>query len=167
MTLVRSHARGFTLLETVISIGVLAVLLSAFLAVFGPAATGIRHTINSQEADRLSTAVVSELSTRREGSQTTDFTSGFDKGFNWIKDSNSAGKTLFVYQYRANPATSLRSDGTMPPYTATTGVAGKDYIVQPMMRQRDDSMLADDLAALEGRVFAVKPIQLVADTAGG
>jgi prepilin-type N-terminal cleavage/methylation domain-containing protein len=161
MTLVRSHSRGFTLLETVISIGVLAVLLSAFLAVFGPAATGIRRAISTQEADRLATALVSELSTLREGSQTTDFTSGFDKGFNWIKDGSTSGKTLFVYQYRANPSAGLRADGTMEPYTPTSGVAGKDYVVQPMVRQRDDAMLADDLAVLEGRVFAVKPTQLV------
>jgi prepilin-type N-terminal cleavage/methylation domain-containing protein len=161
MTSVRSHSRGFTLLETVISIGVLAVLLSAFLGVFGPATTGIRRAISAQEADRLATALVSELSTRREGAQTTDFTSGFDKGFNWIKDASTADKTLFVYQYRANPSSNLRSDGTMEPYTSTNGVAGKDFIVQPMVRQRSDSMLADDLAVLEGRVFAVKPIQLV------
>lgn len=162
---VRSHARGFTLLETVIAIGVLAVLLSAFLAVFGPATTGIRRTISSQEADRLSTALVSELSTRREGSQTTDYTSGFDKGFNWIKDASDSGKTIFVYQYRANPSSGLRSDGSMEPYTSMNGVAGKDYIVQPMVRQRSDSMLADDLAVLEGRVFAVQPTQLISQPA--
>ena len=161
MTPVRSHSRGFTLLETVIAIGVLAVLLSAFLAVFGPAATGIRRAISTQEADRLTSALVSELSTRREGSQTTDYTSGFDKGFNWIKDASTSDKTLFVYQYRANPTGSLRSDGSMDPYTSVNGVAGKDYIVQPMVRQRGDSMLADDLAVLEGRVFAVEPTQLV------
>lgn len=158
---VRSHSRGFTLLETVISIGVLAVLLSAFLAVFGPATTGIRRAISTQEADRLSSALINELTTRREGSQTTDYTSGFDKGFNWIKDAADSGKTIFVYQYRANPSSGLRSDGSMEPYTSTNGVAGKDYIVQPMARQRSDSMLADDLAVLEGRVFAVKPTQLV------
>lgn len=167
MTSARPLSRGFTLLETVISIGVLAVLLSAFLAVFGPAATGIRRAISTQEADRFSTALVSELSTRREGSQTNDFTSGFDKGFNWIKDSASSGKTLFVYQYRANPSTALRGDGSMSPYTSTSGVVGKDYIVQPMVRQRDDTMLAEDLEALEGRVFAVKPIPLVPDSGGG
>lgn len=163
---VRSHSRGFTLLETVIAIGVLAVLLSAFLAVFGPATTGIRRTISSQEADRLTSALVSELSTRREGTQTTDYTSGFDKGFNWIKDASDSGKTIFVYQYRAKPSGSLRSDGSMEPYASTDGVAGKDYILQPMVRQRSDSMLADDLAALEGRVFAVEPTQLIFDKGG-
>jgi len=161
MTPVRSHSRGFTLLETVIAIGVLAVLLSAFLGVFGPATTGIRRAISTQEADRLTSALISELSTRREGTQTTDYTSGFDKGFNWIKDASDSGKTLFVYQYRANPSASLRSDGSMEPYTSTNGVAGKDFIVQPMVRQRSDSLLAADLAVLEGRVFAVKPTQLV------
>ncbi|MCP5533718.1 MAG: prepilin-type N-terminal cleavage/methylation domain-containing protein, partial [Akkermansiaceae bacterium] len=37
--------RGFTLLETVIAIGVLAVLLTGFILVFAPAAAGIKKAI--------------------------------------------------------------------------------------------------------------------------
>jgi prepilin-type N-terminal cleavage/methylation domain-containing protein len=40
--------RGFTLLETVIAIGVLAVLLTGFIIVFAPAAEGIKKSINVQ-----------------------------------------------------------------------------------------------------------------------
>ena len=38
---------AFTLMETVIAIGVLAVLLTGFMAVFTPAAQGIRRSISS------------------------------------------------------------------------------------------------------------------------
>ena len=48
---------GFTLLETVIAIGVLAVLLTAFMYAFGPAMSGIRRAINIQEADRLASTL--------------------------------------------------------------------------------------------------------------
>jgi prepilin-type N-terminal cleavage/methylation domain-containing protein len=48
-----SRFRGFTLLETVIAIGVLAVLLTGFMVVFAPAADGIRKSINVQQADRM------------------------------------------------------------------------------------------------------------------
>jgi len=52
--------RGFTLMETVIAIGVLAVLLTAFMAVFGPATRGVRRSINVQEADRLAATLEKE-----------------------------------------------------------------------------------------------------------
>ena len=58
---------GFTLMETVIAIGVLAVLLTGFLAVFTPAAQGIRRSISSQQADRLASTLEIELTTSRLG----------------------------------------------------------------------------------------------------
>ena len=53
--------RGFTLMETVIAIGVLALLLTAFLAVFGPATSGLRKAISIQEADRLAARIIQSL----------------------------------------------------------------------------------------------------------
>jgi hypothetical protein len=49
----------------------------------------------------------------------------------------------------------------MEPYTENGGVAGKDFIVQPSVRQRGDELLLQDLAALDGRIFTVKLTQLV------
>ena len=40
-------------MESVIAIGVVAILLTTFLAVFGPATQGIRRASSTQEADRL------------------------------------------------------------------------------------------------------------------
>ena len=50
-------------METVIAIGVLAVLLTGFMIVFAPAAAGIRKSINVQEADRLASTLEQELVT--------------------------------------------------------------------------------------------------------
>jgi hypothetical protein len=147
-------------METVIAIGVLAVLLTAFLAVFGPATAGIRKAINVQEADRLASTLERELGTLRDGQETASITNGFGKAFEWIKDSNQDAKALFVYQYRGDPS-NLRTDGTMTPYKGTSGVAGKDFVIQPMLRQRSETEFAQDLESLEGRVFAVKTTQLV------
>jgi prepilin-type N-terminal cleavage/methylation domain-containing protein len=157
-----SKRGGFTLLETVIAIGVLAVLLTAFLAVFGPATAGIRRAISVQEADRLASTLERELTTLRPGQSSSDIVTGFDKAYSWIEDSmkKTSPQVLFIYQYRGN-SNNLRSDGTLEPYTTTGGVAGKDYTVVPMVRRRDDSAFEQDLAALEGRVFAVKTGQLV------
>ena len=150
--------RGFTLMETVIAIGVLAVLLTAFLAVFAPAAQGIRKAISVQEADRLAYTLERELVTLRSG-DSDDYKTGFEKAYEWIIDSNDSSKALLIYQYRGDP-NSLRSDGTMEPYTGS-GVAGQDFIVQPVVRPKDSSELEDDLKAIEGRVYTVQMTQLV------
>jgi len=162
MISISSKRKGFTLLETVIAIGVLAVLLTAFLGVFGPATAGIRRALNVQEADRLASTLERELTTLRTGQSSSSVVTGFDKAYRWIEDSmkKSSPDVMFVYQYRGNPS-NLRADGTLAPYTASGGVAGKDYTIVPMVRRRDDSAFVDDLAALEGRVFAVKTTQLV------
>ena len=154
-------------MESVIAIGVLAVMLTAFMAVFGPATRGIRRAINVQEVDRLTSALEKELSTNRPtGASTSEATTSFHKAYDWIKNSHVTATIVFAYQYRGNP-NRLRSDGTMEPYTAQNGLAGRDYIVQPMFRRRNDPLFPNDLLALEGRVFFVKMTQLRVDGANG
>lgn len=54
----------------------------------------------------------------------------------------------------------------MEPYTDIDGVAGSDFVVQPVVRQKSDSEVEQDLKALEGRVYTVKLTQLVFDPSG-
>lgn len=155
---------GFTLLETVIAIGVLAVLLTAFMAVFAPAADGIRRAISAQEADRLAYTLEKELVTLRDdGAGAGEYATGFEKAYEWIEESGADEDPLFLYQYRGNPD-QLRQDGTMVPHRPQgdeLGVAGEDFIVQSMLRRRSDRLLEEDLAALEGRVYLARLTQLV------
>jgi prepilin-type N-terminal cleavage/methylation domain-containing protein len=155
----KTQRGGFTLLETVIAIGVLAVLLTGFLAVFAPAAAGIRRSINVQEADRLTSALERELTTLR-GPEVAQYTTGFNKAYDWIEKSNTGGEAILVYQYRGNPS-SLRPDGTAEPVVTLTGLPGEAYILQPIARRISDAELQRDLDALEGGVFLVKCTQLV------
>jgi len=152
-----NHRPAFTLMETVIAIGVLAVLITAFLAVFGPATEGIRRSINVQDADRMVATLEKELSILRE---TTDgkSTTAFDKAFDWIRDSNKDQTLIMVYQYRGDPD-DLRNDGTMAPFTGNDGVAGKDYVVQSIARLRNDLVFLEDLKVLVGRAQDVRPFQ--------
>lgn len=154
---------GFTLLETVIAIGVLTVLLTGFMYVFAPAAAGIRKAINVQEADRLTTTLEKEMATLRIGEESNDIKTGFDKAFNWIKDSQNANEALFIYRYRSS-MDSFRTDGTGDPVTNVQGkLPGQDYVVQTMVRRRSDSEFEKDVAAVEGSVYLVKCTQLVFD----
>lgn len=150
--------RGFTLLETVIAIGVLAVLLTGFIVVFAPAAAGIKKAIGVQEADRIASTLERELVTlRKEDTEKT----GFEKGFNRVMNSNSANDALLVYQYRVK-ISSLQPGNTPEPMPdVRSAQPGKDYTVQTAMRRKSDStQLAKDLEALEGGVYLVKCTQL-------
>lgn len=159
---------GFTLLETVIAIGVLAVLLTGFMIVFAPAAAGIRKSINIQEADRLTTTLEQEMVTLRPNLNSDNFRTGFDKAYKWIEDSmkKTSPEVIFVYQYRGD-ISKTRDDGTPEPFYATSGIPGMDFKVVSMARTRNqltggpDPYFEADLKASEGRVFAVKAIQLV------
>ena len=151
-------SRGFTLVETVIAIGVLAVLLTGFVIVFAPAAAGIKKSINVQEADRLASTLEQELATSRG----TEPTPGFSKAFQWIKESNSANNALLVYQYRGSLTEPLRDDGTPKPEADVSNkVAGKDFAVLSMVRRKGDAKFTADLPAVEGGVYLVKCTQLV------
>jgi prepilin-type N-terminal cleavage/methylation domain-containing protein len=164
------RTRGFTLLETVIAIGVLAVLLTGFMVVFAPAADGIRKSINVQQADRMASTLEQELVTPRAGQEgytplqePATFQTGFDKAFFWIRNSNSVKVPLLAYQYRGK-ISSFRPDGTPTPEPDASGKQpGEDYIVVPMVRRLDETEFTDDLAAVEGAVYLVKGTQLVFD----
>ena len=163
MKLIRiSRTRGFTLLETVIAIGVLAVLLTGFMVVFTPAAEGIRKSINVQQADRMASALEQELVTLHNGEVTADIKTGFDKSFDRIKNSNTATSALMVYQYRGEIGGDPRTDGTAKPVVAIKNkLPGRDYTVIPMVRLKGDSNFNADLSATEGPVYLVKCTQLV------
>ncbi len=161
---------GFTLLETVIAIGVLAVLLTGFMVVFAPAAAGIRKSINVQEADRLTSTIEQEMATFRKGDesglpQKVQYTA-FDKAFKWIEDSKTANRAILVYQYRGRLGGTARNDGTPEPMVDAKGkLPGKDFVVIPMARRSSDTKFTDDLDAIEGGVYLVKCTQLVFSTA--
>ena len=154
---------GFTLLETVIAIGVLAVLLTGFMVVFAPAAAGIRKSINVQEVDRLTSTLEQELVNLRPNQSSGTIKTGFDKAFEWIKRSNTAPNAIFVYQYRGNLKVPLRpADNTPDPLANVSGkVAGQDYVVVPMARRNGDTLFTEDLKAVEGGVYLVRCTQLI------
>lgn len=159
----RSYRLGFTLMETVIAILVLAVLLTGFLAVFTPAAQGIRRTISTQQADRLKATLETDMSTLRlgENDQDPELKTGFDKAFKWIKEGNSANTAIFVYQYRGDKSKTPRPDGTLIPMDKIDGKPGIDYVMQTAARRANDELLANDLDAIVGPLFYVIPTQLV------
>lgn len=162
-------ARGFSLIETVIAIGVVAVLLSGFLIVFAPAAKGIKDSINSKAAARLVNTLEQELVSLRGTAQTTEFSTGFDKAFEYIRDSSGTDpdNAVLVYKYRASLSANRTTDGTPEPVAAVAGqIPGEDYVVRNMMRRKGDPEFSNDILAIEGPVYVVKCTQLVLNNTG-
>jgi type II secretory pathway pseudopilin PulG len=148
-------------METVIAIGVVAILLTTFLAVFGPATQSIRRAISSQDANRLTSALERELQLLRADTDSS-YETAFEKAFDWILESGDANSAILLYNYRGDP-TDIRNDGSFEPYDGTSGQSGRDYVLQPGVRRKGDSALEDDLQAVEGPVFYVRMTQLVFD----
>jgi prepilin-type N-terminal cleavage/methylation domain-containing protein len=160
----RRKACGFTLLETVIAIAVLSVLLTGFVAVFSPAAAGVRRAIDIQDADRLASALEQELTTVRQDDKSGNIVTGFDKAFTWLQNAEQANTALLLYRYRGS-TTSLRSDGTPEPVKLTNQkLPGQDYVIQTVLRKRSDATkLREELAALEGSIYVIRATQWIQD----
>jgi prepilin-type N-terminal cleavage/methylation domain-containing protein len=160
--------KGFTLVETVIAMGIITIMVTAFLAAFGPAVQGIRKSISAKEANRLATTLESELSILRFGDTNT---TAFEKAFKMIEASGATTDDAIVllYQFRGDPA-DVRDDGTLNPQTdRSKQVPGKDYVLQSVVRLLSDTATVKaELApgVVEGRVFYVRMKQLVFNAGG-
>ena len=109
---------GFTLVEVAIAMGMMAVMISSFMVVFGPSIKGIDKSLSAKEADRLTNALELELNVLRNGERNDRYSTNatsFEKAFLWIKRSTkNAISQCLIYQYRGNP-NSVRTDGTLNP----------------------------------------------------
>jgi type II secretory pathway pseudopilin PulG len=172
--------KGFTLVETAIAMGMVAVMISSFLVVFGPAIKGIEKSLGAKEAERLTGALELELTTLKNDDI---YSSALEKTYWWIRLGHTdTGSLVLVYQYRGNPASlvpshpNYRDDGTMAPYTynaTNPGIPGVDYVIQTSVRRLNDavdhSKIQAELApgVLEGKVYYVKLCQLRTNADGG
>ena len=90
---------GFTLVEVVIALGILVVMITGFMAVFGPAARTIKKTLSTDEASRLQATLELELRTVREGRERRRYQGDpFQKAIDWIAQSEQQGETVIIYK---------------------------------------------------------------------
>jgi len=165
---IRKPHQGFTLVETVIAMGIITIMITAFMAAFGPAVKGISKSISAKEVNRLASTLEYELSVLRpdEAKPTGPYNTAFEKAFEWIKGSARTADTntmLLMYQYKGDP-TQPNTDGTLAPYTEKDGIPGEDYVLQSVVRQFSNTAAVSaeiKPGILEGRVFIVKMSQLV------
>jgi len=170
--------KGFTLMETVVALGIAAVALSFFVAAFAPASLGIKKAGSVQEAKLLASALEAELNTFRQGSQDSAYGSSFEKAFNWIQfdSSNLTGDYIIAFRYRAD-ATLAATDGVIPGYTGSfTNSLAQPMVIQNRVTTRDyatgngtptnSNAAALPIDSIEGDLFIVELTQLVHDNTG-
>ena len=145
--------------------GIVTLLLTTFLGVFGPAQNNIQRAIGAQDISRMKDALSTEMSIYRSSEQ-MNYDNSFDKAFEMLKGSSDPNMAILVYQYKAL-LQDTDDDGILPPYTGDNGVQGRDFIIQTAVRRLDvdSSKIEEEIApsSIEGAVYVVAMTQLVED----
>lgn len=172
----KQKRKGFTLTETVLAIGVVGVLIVAFVAMFYPARKIVLSAMTVQEADKIVDTLQNELNIVRKTERTssgtristkTNYTSSFDKAFYWMLQTAKPETTILIYSYRGDLEKAKREDGTFYPLETGNYIPGKDSILVTAACLATDPKRTSDLEFADGPVFAVRMTQLVVDTRGG
>ena len=165
-----TRRRGFTLMESLLAIGLVGVLLSIFLTVFVPARGMVRQALTRQEAERISGILRSEMSRLRADeevpqgatqSSSGKYLSTFDKGFYWVQFCKNPSSAIVVFSYRADMSKPARADGSYPPVPASRSVPGKNTQLVSMACPINDPLHKDSIRDAVGPVFLVKMTHLV------
>ena len=180
MRKVEKSRKGFSLVEVVIAIAIVTVLLTTFMAVFGPAQKSVSRALGVAEANRLVATLENEMGILREGEKSqydvAGSSSAFEKAFQWVRDSASPTSAVVVFQYQAQPKSS-NTDGTLRAAVLSDvnndqKQPGVDYITQTVARRldkADSSTLKAELSRgiVTGKVYAVRMTQLVRNQTSG
>jgi len=169
---------GFSIIEVVIAIGIVAILLTGVLAVMTPAQRSISNNLDKRNVKLIKDTLQRELTILRVN-QTMDYDSVFEKNVAWMLDSDFAGRTtgkgnknqlILIYSYRGDLSTTPHADGTLMPYTKSSGTHGKDFIIQTVCRNAGDtnSLYSTEIHSntIEGNIYAVRMRQMIINPQG-
>ncbi len=163
---------GFTLVETVLAIGLIGVLIVLFVAMFYPSRKTIQAALTIQEADRLVNALTDELSIVRKPelapanakiSSQTRYVSAFDKAYYWMQQTERPGTTILIYSYRGDLEKPKREDGSLPLFEGQEYLPGKNSVLVTTACLATNKSRLEDLRSAVGTIFAVRMSQIVID----
>lgn len=164
-----TRRRGFTLVETLLAIGLVGVLLSLFLVVFVPARGMIRQAMARQEAERITTVLRTEMNMLRgreqaqqsaQNSTSTSFITPFDKAFYWMRRSEKPETSIVIFSYRADTRESVRPDGTYPALPANSNQPNANTQLVTIACPMNDPVHGRDIKDAVGNVFLVRMTEL-------
>lgn len=164
-----THQRGFTLMETLLAIGMVGVLLSIFLTIFVPARGMVQQALARQDAERISGILRAELSTIRADEQAPasataasdgQYLNTFDKGFFWLLRTKTPGNTIVIYSYRGDTTKPARADGTPPIVPPSRNIPGMGNQLVTLACPIDDPLHKDQIKRAVGPVYMVRMTQI-------
>ena len=170
-TILTKSSRGFSIVEVAVAMGVVTLMLTTFLGIFGPAQKTVQRSLSTKDASAMKDALNNEFSILREQEKIDlEVTTAFGKAVNFITESHNLDTTVLVYRYKAEPV-DPDNDGILPAYTEIGGIPGQDYVVQTAVRKfrigEDlNPLVASELAveSVDGPVFVVRMTQLLNNT---
>lgn len=168
------HCRAFTLMETLLAVGLVSVLISIFLTVFVPARGLVQQALTKQESDRIVSILRAEMNTVHANERSTSegesspgkYSTAFDKGFYWITACKRPETAIVVFSYRADTTRAMKPDGTYPAIPANVSRPGKDTMLTSIACPMDSPLHRDDIKHAVGPVFLVKLTQIEETTSG-
>ena len=171
------RSKGFSLIEVIIAMGIISLLLSGFLGLFGTAQKSIQRSLSIKESNQIKEALETEMAVLRpkEAGAGGDYANSFHKAFEMIKTSDTSSSAILIYQYKAKPEDDNK-DGILPPFTEKNGIPGKDYSTQVAVRKLGAkidgagvlTVIKEELnpSAVVGAIYAVRMTQLVKSADG-
>lgn len=165
---------GFTLMETLLAIGLVSMLISIFLTILVPSRSLIQQALTKQESDRLVSVLRAEINTIRPHERSMDaqqsapgqYNTPFDKGFYWVLSSFRPETSIVIFSYRADTSKPLNNDGTYPAIPANKAKPGKDSIITTIACPMNSPIHKKDIQYAVGPVFLVKLTQIEQLNAG-
>ena len=163
-TYFRTRRGGFTLVETLLAIGLVGVLLSLFLTVFVPARGNVRQALARQEAERITNILRTELDTLKGNERAEEsavnstpqkFITSFDKAFYWMQRSAKPETSIVIFSYRADMTGDVRKDGTFPPLVAKKNVPTANSQLVTIACPMDDPIHSKEIKDAVGPVYLV------------
>ena len=156
---------GFTLMETIVALGVATIALSFFILAMAPATVGIERSNSKKTAQRMAASVENELNTIRDSEISNYVTeSSFEKAFDWIQRDGESGQGLLVaFDYRANSQEPPDVDGLLPAfdqndYLDRAVTDQQQMILQTRVTEIDD--LGTHINSIEGTAYVIKLRQM-------
>ncbi len=170
-----SRRRGFTLMETVVAVGIVGILLAIFIAMFIPAKQMVRAALTRQESERIENALRTELAMLHPHEQALvgtakstfgNYVNAFDKAYYWMQRTKSPSTAIVLYTYRADLNRAQRADGSFPPASGDKSVPGMNSVVTSTACLMNDPVRKNDLRHAVGPVFLVRMTQLLPQADG-
>jgi len=137
-TISTKSPKGFSIVEVAVAMGVVTLMLTTFLGIFGPAQKTVQRALSTRDASAMKDALSNELAILSQHQiDSLNVETSFEKAVQYITESHEEDTAVLVYRYKAVPESDTNQDGILEAFSDTDGIPGRDFIVQTAVRKID------------------------------